>query len=158
MLGSVLVWSENSCFCCLTAQIIDNEETEKVTMLKQEITAGPQFTSSDEHIGELLGHMHEIADLSALDALSGWDQNIAMPEGGSEIRGAQQATLQGVLHERWTAPRLGSLLGELGEKVQHAPYTDADRGLVRESRRGYDRATKLPRALVDERARVSSAR
>src|SRR5216683_1325825 len=126
-------------------------------MLKQEITAGPQFTSSDEHIGELLGHMHEIADLSALDALSGWDQNTAMPEGGSEMRGSQQATLQGVLHERWTAPRLGSLLDELGEKVQHAPYTDADRGLVREGRRGYDRATKLPRALVEEMARVSSA-
>src|SRR6266581_2191487 len=118
----------------------------KVTMLKQEITAGPSFTSSDEYIGELLGHMHEIADLSALDALSGWDQNTAMPEGGSEMRGAQQATLQGVLHERWTAPRLGSLLDELGEKVQQAPYTDADRGLVREGRRGYDRATKLPRA------------
>src|SRR6266699_1738595 len=129
----------------------------KVTMLKQEITAGPRFTSSDEHIGELLGHMHEIADLSALDALSGWDQNTARPEGGSEMRGAQQATLQGVLHERWTAPRLGSLLDELGEKVQQAPYTDADRGLVREGRRGYDRATKLPRALVEEMARVSSA-
>jgi carboxypeptidase Taq len=126
-------------------------------MLKQEITAGPKFTSSNEHIGELLGHMHEIADLSALDALSGWDQNTAMPEGGSEVRGAQQATLQGILHERWTAPRLGSLLDELGEKVQQAPYTDADRGLVRESRRGYDRATKLPRALVEEMARVSSA-
>ncbi len=126
-------------------------------MLKQEITAGPRFTSSDEHIGELLSHMHEIADLSALDALSGWDQNTAMPEGGSEMRGAQQATLQGVLHERWTAPRLGSLLDELSEKVLHAPYTDADRGLVREGRRGYDRATKLPRALVEEMARVSSA-
>jgi carboxypeptidase Taq len=126
-------------------------------MLKQEITAGPQFTSSDEHIGELLGHMHEIADLSALDALSGWDQNTAMPEGGSEMRGAQQATLQGVLHERWTAPRLGSLLDELGEKVQQAPYTDADRGLVRQGRRGYDRATKLPRTLVEEMALVSSA-
>src|SRR5260370_22751711 len=126
-------------------------------MLKQEITAGPQFTSSDEHIGELLGHMHEIADLSALDALSGWDQNTAMPEGGSEMRGAQQATLQGVLHERWTAPRLGSLLDELSEKVQQAPFTDADRGLVRQGRRGYDRATKLPRTLVEEMARVSSA-
>src|SRR5262249_9511716 len=126
-------------------------------MLKQEITAGLKFTASDAHIGELLAHMHEIADLSALDALSGWDQNTAMPEGGSEIRGAQQATLQGVLHERWTAPRLGSLLDELGEKVQQAPFTDADRGLVRESRRGYDRATKLPRTLAEEMPRVSCA-
>src|SRR5215470_1691284 len=125
-------------------------------MFKQEITAGPTFTSSDAHIDKLLDHMHEIADLEALGQLSGWDQNTAMPEGGSEMRGAQQATLQGVLHERWTMPRLGSLLDELGEKVQQAPYTDADRGLVRQSRRGYDRATKLPRTLVEEMARVSS--
>src|SRR5215472_1517693 len=126
-------------------------------VLKQEITAGPEFTASDEHIGGLLDHMHEIADLEALGQLSNWDQNTAMPEGGSEMRGAQQATLQGVLHERWTAPSLGSLLDELGEKVRHAPFTDADRGLVRAGRRGYDRATKLPRALVEEMARVSSA-
>jgi carboxypeptidase Taq len=130
---------------------------EKGTMLKQEITAGPQFTTSDEHISELLDHMHEIADLSGLGALSDWDQNTAMPEGGSAMRGAQQATLQGVLHERWTTPRLGSLLDELGEKVERAPFTDADRGLVRQARRGYDRATKLPRTLVEEMARVSSA-
>ncbi len=136
---------------------MDHEETEKGTMLKQEITAGPKFTASDAHIDGLLDHMHEIADLEALGQLSSWDQNTAMPEGGSEVRGAQQATLQGVLHERWTAPRLGSLLDELNEKVQHTPYTDADRGLVREGRRGYDRATKLPRALVEEMARVSSA-
>ncbi len=80
-----------------------------------------------------------------------------MPEGGSEVRGAQQATLQGVLHERWTSPRLGSLLNELGEKVERSPFTGADRGLVRQARCGYDRATKLPRALVKEMARVSSA-
>jgi len=133
------------------------EEMEKGTMPKQEITAGLQFTSSDEHFSELLDHMHEIADLSALGALSEWDQNTAMPEGGSEVRGAQQATLQGVLHERWTTARLGNLLDELREKVERAPFTDTDRGLVRQARRDYDRATKLPRTLVEEMARVSSA-
>jgi len=125
-------------------------------MFRHVTTALPDFTRSDAHINELLNRLHEIADLSALGSLSGWDQNTAMPEGGSEVRGAQQATLQGIVHERLTAPRLGSLLDELGEKVEQASYTDADRGLVRQARREYDHATKLPRELVEEMARVSS--
>src|SRR6266852_112419 len=142
-------------FCCFAAHIFDNRRRKRI-MLKHVTTAQPDFTHSDAHISELLDRMHEIADLSALGSLSGWDQNTAMPEGGSEVRGAQQATLYGILHERWTAPRLGSLLDELGEKVEQASYTDADRGLVRQARREYDHATKLPRELVEEMARVSS--
>jgi carboxypeptidase Taq len=126
-------------------------------VLKQVGTALPDFTHSDARMSELLDRLHEIADLSALGSLSGWDQNTSLPEGAGEVRGAQQATLQGIVHERWTAERLGSLLDELGEKVQHAPFTDADRGLVRDARRSYDHATKLPRSLVEEMARVGSA-
>lgn len=126
-------------------------------MPKQVTTPLPDFTHSDTHISELLNHMHAIADLNALAALSDWDQNTAMPAGGSEMRGLQQATLQGVLHERRTAPRLGNLLDELRERVEHVPYTDADRGLVYQTRREHDRAMKLPRTLVEEIARVSSA-
>jgi len=126
-------------------------------VLKQVGTALPDFTHSDARISELLDRLHEIADLSALGSLAGWDQNTSLPEEAGEVRGAQQATLQGVLHERWTDERLGSLLDELDEKVQHAPFSDADRGLVRDARRSYDHATKLPRELVEEIARVSSA-
>lgn len=126
-------------------------------MLKQVSTALPDFTHSDAQISELLERLHEIADLSALGSLSGWDQNTYMPEGAGEVRGAQQATLQGILHDRWTNRRLASLLDALSEKVQHAPFSDADRGLVRDARRTYDHATKLPRELVEEMARVQSA-
>src|SRR5260370_37680096 len=114
-------------------------------MLKRVTTAQPDFTHSDAHISELLDRMHEIADLSALGSLPGWEQNTAMPEGGSEVRGAQQAMLQGIVHERWTAPRLGGLLNELCEKVEQSSYTDADRGLVSQTQREYDHATKLLR-------------
>jgi len=34
-----------------------------------------------------------------------------MPHGGREVRAHQAATLQGLVHERWTAARLGELLG-----------------------------------------------
>lgn len=125
-------------------------------MLQQNTTTEPNFTDSNARINELLDDMHEIADLTALGNIADWDQNTAMPSGAAEIRGTQMATLQGLLHERWTSPRLGKLLGELREEVQQASFTDADRGLVRHVLRTYEQATKLPRRLVEEMARVQA--
>ena len=124
-------------------------------MLRQE-TMVRNFTSKDARIASLLDFMHEVEDLKALGDLAEWDQNTGMPEGAAEVRGYQMATLQGVIHERWTMPRLGTLLNELGDVIKGSDYTDADRGLVREAQRSYDRATKLPRNLVEEIARVQA--
>ncbi|HYT35594.1 MAG TPA: carboxypeptidase M32, partial [Ktedonobacteraceae bacterium] len=124
-------------------------------MLNQE-TMIPGFTNEDAGITELLDYMHEIEDLKALGSLAEWDQNTEMPEGAGEVRGYQLATLQGTLHDRWTTQRLGTLLNELSEVLNRSDYTVADRGLVREAQRNYDRATKLPRKLVEELARVQS--
>jgi carboxypeptidase Taq len=118
--------------------------------------AALHFTSTDARITELLDRMHEIADLSALGALAAWDQNTALPDGAGQIRGQQLATLQGVLHNRWTDQRVGTLTAELADVVQSEPFTDADRGLVREVKRAYDHATKLPRGLVEEMARTEA--
>lgn len=124
-------------------------------MPKQE-TMIPSFTSGDAGITELLDYMHEIEDLKALGSLAEWDQNTEMPEGAGDVRGYQMATLQGVLHERWTTQRLGTLLNALSNIINRSDYTDADRGLVREAQRNYDRAKKLPRKLVEEMARVQA--
>ncbi len=126
-------------------------------MTKHDSSTAPEFTRSDTRISELLDITHEIADLSALGSLADWDQNTAMPDGAAETRGYQLASLQGVLHERWTSRRLGELLDALSKPVQQSSYSDADRGLVYQARRGYDRATKLPRKLVEEIARVQAA-
>jgi carboxypeptidase Taq len=126
-------------------------------MVDQESSTSLEFTRSDARIEELLNALHEIADLQALGALAEWDQNTAMPGGAAEMRSYQMATLQGVLHERWTAARLCSLIDELHEIVQQPAYSDADRGLVRQAKRASERATKLPRKLVEEMARVQAS-
>jgi carboxypeptidase Taq len=126
-------------------------------MLQQDTALMPNFTQNDAHISELLERMHEISDLSSLGALAEWDQNTAMPEGAGQVRGDQMATLQGVLHERWTSEGLGRLLNQLEQPGAQTSQTDADKGLIREVRRAYDRATKLPRTLVEELARVQAA-
>src|ERR1700692_2168577 len=124
-------------------------------MLTQETTA-LEFSRKDERIATLLELVQQIDDLKSLNDLAEWEQNTQLPDGAGETRGNQMATIQGVLHDRRTDPRLGQLLDQLDETVKGAEFTDADRGLVRESRRMYEQATKLPRALVEELARVSS--
>ena len=113
------------------------------------------FTHSDADIAELLQHTHEIADLQDLAALAAWDQQTAMPAGASEARMHQMGTLQGIHHDRWTAPRLGELLKKLSDRVSQSNFTDADRGLVRNMLHSYTRKTRLPRSLVEEIERVS---
>jgi carboxypeptidase Taq len=125
-------------------------------MLKQDTTLMPDFTRNDTRITALLNYVYEISDLNALAALAEWDQNTEMPEGAGEIRGDQMATLQGVLHERWTSERMGRVLEQLKDIGEQTDFTDADKALVREAQRGYDRATRLPRELVEELARVQA--
>jgi carboxypeptidase Taq len=126
-------------------------------MTPQEKMEAVEFTQSDARISELLQHLHEMSDLQALSALASWDQHTAMPTGAVEVRGHQMATLEGLLHERWTAPRLGALLHELDGVVKETKFSDADRGLVSRVLRSYDKATKLPRGLVEEMARVNAS-
>ncbi|HEV2582985.1 MAG TPA: carboxypeptidase M32 [Ktedonobacteraceae bacterium] len=124
-------------------------------MLLQEKTTF-EFSTDDARMAELIGLAQQIEDVKALSALAEWDQNTEMPEGAGEVRGNQMATIQGVLHEFRTNPRLGTLLDELETRIGQAEYTDADAGLLREMRRMYDQATRLPRTLVEELARVSA--
>ena len=126
-------------------------------MLKQKDKTIPDFTHSDARISELLNYLYEIEDLKALGDLAEWDQNTAMPNGAAEIRGTQVATLRGLLHERWTSPRLGNILESLRDEVQQNTFTDADRGLVRKALREYEQGTKLPRPLVEEITRTGFA-
>ncbi len=113
----------------------------------------PDFTRSDARISALLDYVRDICALNDLGNLAGWDQNTQMPDGAGAVRGTQMAVLQGVLHDRLSSDTLGKLLAALEAPVQSSPFTDADRGLVRQTLRDYTRSTKLPRSLVEEMAR-----
>jgi carboxypeptidase Taq len=125
-------------------------------MLTQEETATLEFSRKDERIAALLELVEKIDDLKSLSDLGEWDQNTQLPDGGGQTRGNQMATIQGVMHDYSTNPRLGQVLDGLRERVKGAEYTDADRGLVHQCSRLYEQATKLPRALVEEMARAAA--
>src|SRR3954452_10256243 len=99
---------------------------------------------------ELIRRTREEALLASCAALLGWDELTYMPRGGVEHRGRQMAYLAGLQHEKATDPRIGELLGDIeGSSLVRDPLTPAAVN-VREIRRVYERAIRLPRTLVEE--------
>ena len=109
-----------------------------------------------------------MADLRALQGavtLLTWDQETYLPKAGAEARGEQLATLQGLYHEKLTAPELGDAM----EKAEDRPFSPALspaggegeeaawRAALRALRFDRDRAVKVPARLVRELARRQSS-
>ncbi len=106
---------------------------------------------------ELIARIKDVSLLRTTAAILHWDQETYMPAGGVEHRAKQLAQVAGLAHERFTDPRLGELLDECeaDSALTSDPHSDAGANL-REIRRGYDRATKLPLSLVTEMAQTRS--
>lgn len=109
---------------------------------------GPEFE-------EFLAEAAVINDLGNVAGLLSWDQDTYMPEGAAAGRGEQMATISSLHHARLTGPRMAELLAAL--EAADLPPDSVAAATVREGRRAYERATRLPRRLVEELARVSSS-
>jgi len=100
---------------------------------------------------ELLAHQREASLLSSTSALLAWDQETYMPGGAGERRAEQLALLAKLAHERGTDPRIADWLAN----AEGSDDPD-EQACVREWRRDYERATRLPSALVVELASTES--
>lgn len=104
---------------------------------------------------ELLEHLRDAAVLDSVRSLLAWDQEAMMPPAGADLRSDQLAAMSSLAHEKHTHPRLGDLLAasESDAALKGDPEAQAN---LREIRRDYDRATKLPTKLVGEMAKTFS--
>src|ERR1019366_264521 len=100
---------------------------------------------------ELIERFKEVRLLESVGAIVGWDQHTYMPPKGGNHRAAQMGFLAKLGHEKLTSPRLGELLGELKAVKDQTQAVN-----VREIRRVYERAVKMPGKLVEEIARTVS--
>ncbi|MBX3437740.1 MAG: carboxypeptidase M32, partial [Planctomycetaceae bacterium] len=104
---------------------------------------------------ELIGHLKQTALLGSCANLLGWDEQTYLPPQGAELRANQMALLAGMVHDRATAPRLGELLVQLADAADQWGEDAPQAANVREARRAFDRATKMPKQLVEELSRVT---
>lgn len=94
--------------------------------------------------------------LSSCAAVLGWDQQTYMPLKGAGLRGEQMALLAAMAHQKFTDPKIGELLSTIeSSDLILDPESEAAAD-VREIRRGFNRATKIPQSLVEELARVTT--
>jgi carboxypeptidase Taq len=104
---------------------------------------------------ELTRLLREAATLASVSSTLSWDQETMMPPRAAALRAEQLSQLSALVHERRTHPRVGELLAacEADASLQADPRTAAN---LREIRRSYDLATKLPTSLVREFAETTS--
>jgi carboxypeptidase Taq len=105
---------------------------------------------------ELLQRVREGAVLESCASVLSWDQQTYMPRHGSAHRAEQMALLARLGHEMLTAPRIGELLANVENSPLSGNPSSETAANIREMRRQYDRAVKLPGELVEELARVTS--
>ncbi len=107
--------------------------------------------------GQLCEIKREAATLGSIGSLLDWDQETYMPPRGSAARAEQRSMMARLSHERATSPRVGELLAACeADKSLTGDKSSLAAADLREMRRDYDRATKLPSDLVAELAMVTS--
>jgi carboxypeptidase Taq len=105
---------------------------------------------------ELIRRFKEARLLDSVGAVVGWDQHTYMPPAGAGHRAEQMGFLAKLGHQMLTDPKVGELLAA-AESLPAVRAAESDAAVnVREIRRSYDRAVKMPPALVEEIARVTS--
>ncbi len=101
---------------------------------------------------QFIRSVREIGQLESAAALLDWDAEVNMPPNGLSIRAEQLSLLSRLVHERRTDPRLGDMIAKLeGHAEDEVQATN-----LRETRRAYDRAVKIPAVLVERIARVTT--
>lgn len=109
-----------------------------------------------EAFTELTVRLKRAHVLGTVGDLLGWDEQVNLPPGAAEQRAAQHAVMAELHHAAVSEPRAGELLELLEKETARPGLGDAERVVIAQARRDYDRATKLPAAFVRELATESS--
>lgn len=105
---------------------------------------------------ELKTRLIEVNDIQSASGLLHWDQSTYMPPGGAAARARQTATLSRLAHEKFTDPAIGKLLDTLIPYGESLGYDSDEAGLLRVTRRKYERAIKIPAEFMAEVATHTS--
>ncbi len=108
-----------------------------------------------EHYANLTRRLRETATLGSVGELLSWDQETMMPRGAATFRAEELAVVSSLIHRKATDAAVGELIASCESDAALAadPATAAN---LREIRRDYDRALKLPVELVAEISKTSS--
>jgi len=99
---------------------------------------------------ELTERVRKISNIGNAAGVLRWDQEVMMPEGGTPARSQQLSTLSSLSHDLLTDDKTEKLLDEA------EPSDRREKAVVREVRRRYERADRVPNELVEEISTATS--
>jgi carboxypeptidase Taq len=108
--------------------------------------------NSQQAYDELVQRSRERWTIGSIRGLVNWDQQVNMPPQGVAHRAEMLSYLAQELHRKTTDPRVGELLADAAQ----GQWTPAQAANLREWRREYDQATKIPEDLVRRRAELTA--
>jgi carboxypeptidase Taq len=111
---------------------------------------------TDPKFDQLRERLGEIDDLRKAGTLLFWDQRVMMPPNGAPARAESLATVSRLAQERFVAEDIGKLLDELRGVEESSDYDSFEASLIRVTRRDYEKATRVPPALVGEMRHAST--
>lgn len=109
-----------------------------------------------KHYTDLIALQRESGTLGSIGALVSWDQETYMPPAGAAARAEQSSLLAGIVHERDTSTKLGDLISQCETDSDLNDESTPEGANLREMRRDFDLATKLPTDLVKALALAQS--
>lgn len=104
-------------------------------------------------IKDLREHFTGIVRLKYIAFLLEWDMQVYMPSGASQGRGEQSALLEGIIHQKLVSDKTAEIIKK-AEGVSNPNLIDV--AMLREAKRDYDRAVRVPLELVKEIAKTTT--
>jgi len=109
-------------------------------------------SDSESAYDRLLTKYKRIANVENAGGILSWDQQVMMPDEGTPARSQQMSALSAVSHELLTDDEFGDLL----DAAEADDPTDEQADVLRELRRDYERAARVPNDLVERISAASS--
>ncbi len=112
--------------------------------------------SAENAYNDLVTRLKNVSLLGSCAGVLGWDERTYMPKAGSKFRADQLGLLSVLAHEKYTDPKIGELLSELEQSDYMKDANSVEAVNIRETRHGYDKATKLPSDLVEALSKTTT--
>jgi carboxypeptidase Taq len=107
-------------------------------------------------MAELRRHMAQIDDLATAAELLDWDQTTKMPPDGAGHRAEVAATVESIRHERLISSTTERLLEAVASELDSCDPDSDDARIVRQTRRRYEKASRVPTELAEQMARSAA--
>ena len=114
------------------------------------------MTQTQPALERLKAQMAQVQAIRNAAAVLEWDQQTYMPPGGAAARAEQMGALSTISHALATGDETARLLEDAETAADGLGPDDDDDAYVRVARRDFNRAVKLPTALVAEIARTAT--